>query len=352
MPITRVGIIGGGQLASMLAQAGQPLGLDFHFVEPAIDACAKPYAQHHCHSLHESNKWLNEVDVVTFENENIELTELANIQSRVAIYPDPSVLAISQDRLMEKRFFQQQGIATNAFCVVKDTADLPAAAEQLGLPMLIKTRRFGYDGKGQYVIRNQNTLQQLILPNNPHGYIAEAFVPFDREVSCIGVRSKSGEMAFYDICENTHQDGVLQFTLNRPGDRMSAKAKAMTRKTMLALDYVGVLALELFQCGEQLLANEMAPRVHNTGHWTIEGAKCSQFENHVRAITGLPLGDCGSVGFSMMRNYLGQLWSPEQQCSDWTWHNYGKEPRPGRKLGHATKVQAQPFEITSEFDPK
>ncbi len=336
-----VGILGGGQLARMLALAGYPLGLKFRFLDPAADACAFPLGE----ALHGSFDDFSLLDrlgmgaeVVTYEFENISLRGVEYLSQRVRILPPPEALRIKQDRLREKRLFLDLGIPTADFLAIDAEHDLGEAAERLGFPLVLKARSGGYDGKGQFIVGGEAELESLSgrLPNTP--LMAERFVAFDREVSIVAVRGSNGKTAYYPLAENVHRQGILESSMSRPADPIAAKAKEYVERLLTHLDFVGVLALELFQVGNELLANEFAPRVHNTGHWTIEGAETSQFENHLRAILGLPLGATVPVGPVAMVNCIGTLPDARRllEIPGVHLHIYGKSPRPGRKVGHVT----------------
>ena len=336
----RVGIVGAGQLARMMVLAGYPLGIQFELLDPAVDACAGQIAPLTVAQFDDADALhalAQKVDVLTFDFENVPAVALQAIQ--IPIYPPPAALDIAQDRMSEKQLFAQLGIPTAIHYAIDDLADLQHAVSVTGFPAILKTRRLGYDGKGQAILRNDADI--LIaweqLGNVP--LILEAFVEFEREVSLIAARNQQGECAFYPLTENTHQNGILQQSL---APYLSAthqqKATSYMQQVLERLDYVGVLTIEFFVQGEQLIANEMAPRVHNSGHWTIEGAATSQFENHIRAICGLPLGDTSARACVAMRNFIGEL--PERRpylaYAEAHYHDYGKSPRSGRKVGHAT----------------
>lgn len=338
----RIGIIGAGQLGQMLGFAAQQLGIEARFVDPAdkppAAACGKviqsafddPVA---LIALAET------CDVVSYEFENVPVDALRHIDGLAPIYPPPSALRYSQDRLVEKQMFAELGIPLAAFHAVDSRQDLDTAASELGLPMVVKTRRFGYDGKGQFVVRNPDDLDAAWETLHGQALIAEQWVEFDYEISCIGVRSVSGEVAVYPISRNSHVDGILRTSVS-PLDAaaLASTAEDYVDRLLHHLDYVGVLALELFVVGDTLLANEFAPRVHNSGHWTIEGAQTSQFENHIRAVMDLPLGSTAGCGHAGMVNLIGSIPPTVDNLDFATLHDYGKEPRPGRKLGHITVV--------------
>jgi 5-(carboxyamino)imidazole ribonucleotide synthase len=257
----------------------------------------------------------------------------------VRIAPSLRALATAQDRLAEKRLFQRLGIPTTRHAAVDSRAALTRAVARIGLPGVLKTRRLGYDGKGQALLRRPADLDRAWLALGGAPLLYEEFVPFDAEVSAIGVRSSRGETAFYGLCRNYHVDGILRLTLAPGGPApLQRQAHAYLRRALAAFGYAGVLAIEFFVHGGRLIANEMAPRVHNSGHWTIEGAETSQFENHLRAVCGYSLGSTATRGHSAMVNLIGTMPESEAVLRIPTahLHLYGKEPRPGRKLGHIT----------------
>lgn len=336
-----IGILGGGQLARMMAQAGSSLGLNFMFLSPDKNACAAPFGTHLC-ALYDDEPALKQLaewaDIVTYEFENIPLYALESLQQKVSLHPSSSVLAVARDRLIEKRRFSSLGIPTARFFPVENLEDLTRAVKDIGLPAILKTRTQGYDGKGQAWLRKETDIATAWeqLDNSP--CIVETIVPFKRELSIIAARDQKNEMAFYPISENHHRDGILRLAISRLNDELQAQANATIKKVMDDFNYVGVMALELFQVNDQLYANEFAPRVHNSGHWTIEGALTSQFENHLKAICGLPLGKTTSEQPTAMVNLIGRL--PEENkiraVPGATPHFYGKADRPGRKVGHIT----------------
>ncbi|MGB5580433.1 MAG: 5-(carboxyamino)imidazole ribonucleotide synthase, partial [Woeseia sp.] len=266
---------------------------------------------------------------------------LTAIADDVAVYPPLAALQQAQDRLSEKKLFEELGIPLPRWWAVDSLADLEAAATHVGLPLVLKTRRFGYDGKGQRVIHKPEEFPDALenLPNRP--LVAEQWIAFEREVSAIGVRGKDGEQAFYPLTENVHRQGILH-TSCAPFDdtALARQAEDYLRRLLERLDYVGVLALEFFVRDNKLLANEFAPRVHNSGHWTIEGAVTSQFENHLRAVLGMPLGSTAARGHAGMLNLIGTMpTDPAAICATGAvLHDYGKKPRSGRKLGHITVI--------------
>lgn len=338
----RIGIIGAGQLGQMLGFAARDLGFECRFLDPSVSppaaACGeviqKPFDDPRA-----LQALARDCDVVTYEFENVPVEALQRVADSVPVYPPLEALRLAQDRLDEKRLFERLDIPLPGYRAIDTRDDIAAAAADLGLPLVIKTRRFGYDGKGQWVVRNNRDIDAAWNTLGPQPLIAEQWVPFDYEVSSIGVRSVQGEIAIYALSHNVHEDGILR-TTRAPVEapRLAARAAEYVQSLLLELDYAGVLALELFVKDDALLANEFAPRVHNSGHWTIEGAATSQFENHLRAITGLPLGSVESCGHAGMLNLIGKIPDKARQVREACLHDYGKTPRPGRKLGHMTVV--------------
>jgi 5-(carboxyamino)imidazole ribonucleotide synthase len=346
-----IGILGGGQLGYMLALAGYPLGLHFRFLDPSPEAPVGRIANRVTADFNDQQaleKFSHGLEVVTYEFENVPVAAAKFLAERVPVYPPAAALEEAQERLREKRLFRKLEIPTTEFAEIAKRGDLDGAVKQVGLPAMLKTCRMGYDGKGQWLLRTAEDVEKARaeLPDVP--LILEKFVPFTRELSILGVRGRGGDIAFYPLIENHHLDGILRLSL-APAPNLTAslqqEAEDAARKVLEALEYVGVLCIEFFEIGGQLLANEMAPRVHNSGHWTIEGAVTSQFENHLRAILGMPLGSTAAVGVSAMINLIGEF--PESadvlSVSNAHLHLYGKEPRAGRKLGHVT-VRADQFE--------
>ena len=345
--MTTVGILGGGQLARMMALAGAPLGLRFLLLDNVADACAGQFAPMLVGDYRDERilgEFAEKVDVATFDFENVPAESAHWLSARIPVFPNPDALAVSQDRLAEKTLFRRLGIGVPDFHDVANREDLDTAIDRLGTPCILKTRRLGYDGKGQFRIRSRADAdaawQALGMQAITVGLILEAFVPFEREISVVAVRGRNGEFRHWALTENWHENGVLSASLAPAHDVSAFEAEAIgnARKVAEALDYVGVFALELFLQGGRLLANEMAPRVHNSGHWTIEGAETSQFQNHLRAVLGLPLGSTRSIGVSCMLNWIGDM--PQAAAilaeAGGHWHDYGKKPRAGRKVGHAT----------------
>ena len=343
-----LGVLGGGQLARMLALAAAPLGVRTLVVDGSADACAGQVAELVVADWNDEAalaEFARRVDVVTFDFENVPAATAEKLAGLVDVFPNPRALAIAQDRLAEKTLFRESGLNTPEFEPVDTRDDLVRAVERIGLPAVLKTRRLGYDGKGQFRLKAPADIDAawaaLGEAAGRVGLILEAFVPFEREVSVVAVRGRDGSFRSWPLTRNWHVDGVLSLSLApAPGstDELERKANAHARTIAEKMDYVGVFALELFVRDGELLGNEMAPRVHNSGHWTIEGAHTSQFENHVRAVLGMPLGDTGVRGCSAMLNWIGEMPDPAPVLSvvDGHWHDYGKEARAGRKVGHAT----------------
>jgi 5-(carboxyamino)imidazole ribonucleotide synthase len=345
--MTTVGILGGGQLARMMALAGAPLGLRFLVMDNVADACAGQFAPMVVGDYTDEAalaEFASRVDVATFDFENVPAESAHWLINRVPVFPKPRALATAQDRLAEKTLFRELDIPVPPFASIDTREQLDAAVSQIGTPCILKTRRLGYDGKGQFRIRTpadaSAAWHALGAQAGKVGLILEGFVAFQRELSVVAVRGRDGEFRAWPLTENWHVDGVLSASLAPAvvDDVMAATAIGYARKLAEALDYVGVFALELFCRDGELLANELAPRVHNSGHWTIEGSETSQFQNHLRAVLGLPLGDTRMVGTACMLNWIGAM--PDATAvlaeSGGHWHDYGKQPREGRKVGHAT----------------
>ncbi|UNK50606.1 5-(carboxyamino)imidazole ribonucleotide synthase [Lysobacter sp. S4-A87] len=345
--MTTVGILGGGQLARMLALSGAPLGLRFLVMDNVADACAGQFAPMVVGDYRDEStlaEFASRVDVATFDFENVPAESAQWLSERVQVFPNPRALATAQDRLAEKTLFQQLGIPVPPFAAIDTREQLDAAIAQIGTPCILKTRRLGYDGKGQFRIKTpadaDGAWDALGAQASKVGLILEGFVHFERELSVVAVRGRDGEFRTWPLTENWHVDGVLSASLApaRVDGALADVAYEHARKLGEALDYVGVFALELFCRDGELLANELAPRVHNSGHWTIEGSETSQFQNHLRAVLGLPLGDTRMVGLACMLNWIGEMPSPTPVLAEpgGHWHDYGKSSRAGRKVGHAT----------------
>lgn len=343
--MTTIGVIGAGQLGQMLGFAGNALGLELVFLDPSEKppaADAGEVLKYPFDDAEGLNQLAARCDVITYEFENVPVATAIELSKSVPVYPPPIALECAQDRLVEKNLFVELEIPVPGFHAVDNADDLREAIALLGLPVVLKTRRMGYDGKGQAIIRDVSEIDDTLSRLGGSGLIAEAWVPFDREVSAIGARSVGGDVACWPLTENIHVDGILSESRAPAPDASELTVLATTylERILNKLDYVGVLALELFVCGDELLANEYAPRVHNSGHWTIEGAQCSQFENHVRAILDMPLGSTGMRGCAGMLNLIGDIPENRQalESPPAHLHDYGKDPRPGRKLGHVTVV--------------
>lgn len=345
--MTTVGILGGGQLARMLALSGAPLGLRFLVMDNVADACAGQFAPMVVGDYRDESalaEFASRVDVATFDFENVPAESAQWLSARVPVFPNPGALATAQDRLAEKTLFRKLDIPVPPFAAIDTREQLDAALADIGTPCILKTRRLGYDGKGQFRIKTpadaEAAWEALGAQAGKVGLILEGFVHFERELSVVAVRGRDGEFRAWPLTENWHVDGVLSASLApaRVDDALAQTAYGHARKLAEAMDYVGVFALELFCQGGELLANELAPRVHNSGHWTIEGSETSQFQNHLRAVLGLPLGDTRMVGLACMLNWIGQMpdAAPMLREAGGHWHDYGKEPRAGRKVGHAT----------------
>jgi 5-(carboxyamino)imidazole ribonucleotide synthase len=342
--LMRIGVIGAGQLGQMLGYAAAELGFECRFVDPSDSppaASAGTVVKKPFDDAAALDELAAECDVLTYEFENVPVAALQAVAEHVPVYPPPAALAIAQDRLLEKQLFTELDIALPAYRRIDSRQDLADAASALGVPLVVKTRRFGYDGKGQIVLRSKNQVDAVWDELGSEPLIAEAFVPFDYEVSVIAARSRDGEIVIWPLAENEHVDGILRLSRAPHIDSgLSDRANAYVTRMLQHLDYVGVLALELFVEGDALLANEFAPRVHNSGHWTIEGAATSQFANHLLAVAGKPLGSTATPAYAAMINLIGTMPVSLEATSDdrVTLHDYGKSARPGRKLGHITLV--------------
>jgi 5-(carboxyamino)imidazole ribonucleotide synthase len=345
-----IGILGGGQLGYMLALAGYPLGLHFRFLDPSPEAPVGRIAQRVTAEYTDQaalEKFASGLELVTYEFENVPVEAANFLAERVPVYPPPAALEAAQDRLAEKNLFRKLGVATADFAAVSSSSELDAALKTLGLPAVLKTSRMGYDGKGQWILRTAQDVAKAKSEMPRAKFILERFVPFTRELSVLAVRSRDGETAIYPLVENHHRSSILRLSI-APAPHLDPaiqhSAENVAHRVLESLKYVGVLAIEFFEYQGELLANEMAPRVHNSGHWTIEGAVTSQFESHLRAVLGLPLGSTGLTGHCAMLNLIGDL--PESAevlaVPDAHLHLYGKSPRPGRKLGHVTLRAASP----------
>jgi 5-(carboxyamino)imidazole ribonucleotide synthase len=342
----RIGIIGAGQLGRMMALSGIPLGLHFTMYDRSADApgaAIAPIVTGAFNDLRALARFARAVDVLTFDWENVPVASVRAVARIAPVWPPPRALAIGQDRLLEKKLFQRLGIPVAPNTAVHDRRGLDRAIAALGLPGILKTRRLGYDGKGQAQLHHPSDAAAAwqLLGGRP--LIYERIVRFTREVSLIAARDRAGSIACYPLVENVHERGILaESRAPFPDAGLQRSAERHIGRLLRELRYVGVICVEFFVKQGRLVANELAPRVHNSGHWTIEGAETSQFENHVRAIAGLPLGSTRPRGYSVMINLVSSL-PPARKLLGLPgvhWHDYGKSPRPGRKLGHLTKVCA------------
>ena len=339
----RIGIVGAGQLGRMLALSAYPLGIDCRVLDRSADTPGAQVADTVLGELDDPSaleELARDMDVVTLEIENVAVPALEALAKGIAVYPPPRAVAAAQDRLAEKTLFRALGIPTAEFVAIDSAADCAAVAA-LEFPVVVKTRRMGYDGRGQRVVDSVAAAEAAWRELGSVPCIAEAWVKFDRECSLVAVQGANDERAFYPLAENVHRDGILATTV-APYDNAPLQRHAEEWLTALlrTLDYRGVLTVEFFEVDGRLIANEMAPRVHNSGHWTIEGAETSQFENHMRAVLGWPLGSTRPRGHAAMLNLIGSLPPRDAVLAvpGAHWHDYGKDARPGRKVGHCTIV--------------
>ncbi len=335
-----VGIIGAGQLGRMLALSAVELDLDFVFLDPSATPGAARFGRH-IQAAFDDPAALKELaqrcDALTFEFENIPVTALQEIRDH--LNPNPEALSIAQQRSVEKAYFESLGISVARWAAVHSQAELDQAVQRLGTPLIAKTDRLGYDGKGQVRIFDSSDAEGLYERMGSQDLCLEAFVDFDYELSIVGTRGRDGSQRLYSLSRNEHRDGILHRSVALTDDTaLSQKAADAFSELAESLDYVGTLAIEFFVNEKTLIANEWAPRVHNSGHWTIEGACTSQFENHIRAICDLPLGESRQLSAVAMQNFIGQM--PERQSlleiPGLHLHDYNKSPREGRKVGHAS----------------
>ena len=358
--MSTVGILGGGQLARMLALSGAPLGLRFLVLDTVADACAGQFAPMIVGDYTDEAalaEFASKVDVATFDFENVPAASARWLAERVPVFPSPRALSVAQDRMAEKTLFRELGIPVPGFADIACREQLDAAVVELGTPCILKTRRLGYDGKGQFRIKSPTDVDAagnaLGAQAAKVGLILEGFVHFQRELSVVAVRGRDGEFRAWPLTENWHVDGVLSASLApaRVDAAIQATALSHAQRLAKALGYVGVFALELFLRDGELLANELAPRVHNSGHWTIEGSETSQFQNHLRAVLGLPLGATHAIGHACMLNWIGAMpeATPVLREAGGHWHDYGKAPRAGRKVGHATLRADAPAELAESL---
>lgn len=336
----KVGILGAGQLAQLLAHSAYPLGLQTLVLSDQAHTPATRNSQYLIADMHDPTAmeaFVGQCDIITLENENVDVEILQSIATDKPLYPGIEAIACAQDRLNEKQFFQSLGIATAPFTAVDDIGSLEVAISQIGTPGILKTRRFGYDGKGQFRLQQGTQAQEAWQAIDKQPAILEGFVDFSAEVSCLAARNVSGQIVVYPLITNIHHNGILRQSWLPGDDTHQQQARDMMVAILEKLKYVGLLALECFVTEDGLVANEMAPRVHNSGHLTIEACATSQFENHLRAITDMPLGNTNSHGTTCMINLIGNL-LPDSFIPPGQVHvyDYGKSPRAGRKLGHVT----------------
>jgi len=336
----RLGIIGGGQLARMLALAAYPLGINCICIDKQKDACGgqvMPLQVIDFNDKEALKAFASSVDVLTYETENLSLSAVEILAEYGNLLPHVNAIGDAQDRYTEKSLLKDLQIPTAQFFPINAVAELPVALNELGYPAVLKTRHGGYDGRGQFIIKNLQDVDIAWQQINHNSLILEQFINYEFEVSLIAVRSQQGEIRYYPLTRNKHHNGILiQSDAPFENPILKNQAQHYMEALLTKLNYVGILTIEFFVCNNQLIANEIAPRVHNSGHWTIEGAETSQFENHVRAIMGLPLGSTESTGFSRLFNCIGKepAISDILQIDNAHYHHYGKSPREGRKVAH------------------
>ena len=344
-----IGILGGGQLGRMLAMAAARLGLKCAIYAPETDSPAFQVASSHVVAAYHDHKALADfarsVDVVTYEFENVPGDAASVLSALKSVRPNPKALVVIQDRMAEKSFLRDRGIATAPFAAITSDESLRAALQTVGVPAVLKTARLGYDGKGQRIVRAADQLPVAWDELKRVPCILEGFVDFTRELSVVAARGMDGRVACYDLVENRHENHILRTTLApaRAPQRLKAEAAGIASRLLEAFDYVGVMAVEMFETRDgRLLVNEVAPRVHNSGHWTIDGCTVGQFEQHIRAVCGWPLGDPTRHSDAVMTNLLGDeisSWRELARGPATAVHHYGKlEAREGRKMGHVTRL--------------
>ena len=367
-PNATIGIVGGGQLGRMTAMAGARLGYRSHILTPEVDSPAEQVAAGATHGDFEDRDVLRTfaaaVDVITFEFENISAEGLDLLASLKPVRPSPVILRTTQDRIAEKSFVNAAGVATAPWIAVESLAELHAAAQRFGFPCILKTTRLGYDGKGQAILRTPADLAAAFERLEPKPFIVEGFVDFAAEISVVVGRGSDGSIAAFDTVENRHREHILDLTLAPApiAEALAAEAQAIARCLAVALDLVGLLAVEMFvDSAGRVLVNELAPRPHNSGHWTIDACPASQFELHMRAVAGLPLPPAVRHSDAAMKNLIGPeeaaLWLTILATPGLIPHLYGKaEARPGRKMGHVTRLFPRgslpgPFGIAAALGP-
>lgn len=340
--MTTVGIVGGGQLARMLALAGLPLGIRCRVLEPAAECPAAAVAEWVRAELSDVaalRRLADGADVLTYEREHLPVPALREVTGSAPLRPSADGLWTLQHRARQRRWLAELGIAQPRFAPATDEASYGIALATVGLPAVVKSSVGGFDGRGQRVVRDQGAAAGAIADLRTADVVVEAFVPFDEEVALVAVRGIDGGFTAWPLVRTVQVDGALGFAAPHPEpSRWQPRAEAAARRIAEGLGHVGVLCVEFFVVGDELLVNEIAPRVHNSGHWTIEASECSQFENHLRAVLGWPLGSTRSRGAWAFVNVLGEL--PDRalalRVEGLHWHEYGKQPKPRRKIGHLT----------------
>jgi len=351
----KLGIVGGGQLGQMMAQSALPLGIKTAFLDPSDSACAGDTGRLICAAYDDETavKSLGEFsDAITFEFENVPPETVEILAQSKPANPPAAALATARDRWSEKSLFQKLNIETARLGLVDDQGSLEQAVGRVGLPAVLKTRTMGYDGKGQKVLRSHKDVAGTFEELGSVPMILEGFIDFEFEVSCIAVRDQAGHCVFYPLVQNEHREGILYRSEPIDDRILQTQAEIAVQAVMDELEYVGTMAFEFFVQGDKLIANEIAPRVHNSGHWTIEGSRCSQFENHVRAVMNLPLGSTENTGPVVMFNVIGK--KPDVikliTIPGVHWHDYGKSERAGRKIAHITVTASSVEELHMRAD--
>ena len=353
----KIGVIGGGQLGMMLGQAAGALGHECIFVDPSPNCSASAVGEVLKYEFSDEafvEELVAKTDIVTYEFENVDFDILKKLSHKTSVHPSIKLLSISQDRLSEKTMLGELGFSTAPFLEVSSFEQAHKAAETLGYPFILKTCRFGYDGKGQVFVHSEKELEEFLSSTKQLLHIAEGLVAFDYEVSKIATRTKDGSVAFYPLTKNIHRGGILRVSVaplqGAGSDLLEQKANTATTKLLEHYDYVGTLAVEFFVCGGELVANEIAPRVHNSGHWTLDGGVASQFENHIRALTGMSLGVTATSKSVAMVNVIGEHVGSEfiEQLGAKE-YDYRKSARPGRKLAHFNLVADTPSDLEKKL---
>lgn len=355
--VRRIGVLGGGQLGQMLGLAAIPLGIECVFYDPTPDAPARLAGRHVCGAWDDLDalaRFADSVDAITFEFENVPAASLARLAALRPVRPGVRSLELTSDRIKEKEFLRSAGVPVQPFAAIADDADLDLALATVGGHGVLKTRTLGYDGKGQRVVKSAAELPTAWNELGRRPCIYEAFVPFDREISVVATRATDGSVAVHPVVENLHTKGILFRSIApaRIDDALATSAVGHAKRVLDALGHIGTLALEMFVADATIIANEIAPRVHNSGHWTIRGARTSQFENHMRAVAGLPLGDAGAPEFAAMVNLIGGVPDAAEILAipGASAQIYGKSPRPGRKVAHMNLVASTRDELLSRLE--